>query len=445
MDEAMTVTRFAPSPTGYLHVGNLRTAVLNWLVARKAGGTFILRIDDTDPERSRPEFTDQIRRDLDWLGLDWDREEHQSARLDRYEAAADRLRGAGRLYPAFETALELDLKRKTQLARGRPPVYDRSALTLSNEELARLKATRAPHWRFLLDRVEIAFDDAIRGAQRVDAASLSDPVLIREDGQILYTLASVVDDAEMGVTEVVRGADHVTNTGTQIQIFDALGHVPPAFAHHSLLTGPEGEALSKRLGTLALKDLREAGVEADALVSFIARLGSSLPVEVVDRAELIESFSLDQFGMAPTKFDPDELRLHSAKTLRALPLAAVAERLSAAGVADPEAFWAAIGPNLDRMDEVDDWVRLLRDGAEPKVAPEDADFVAEAMALLPPQPWTGETWSQWTAAAKAASGRKGRALFQPLRRALTGRDHGPDMAALMPLMAGPVDRPDEAG
>ena len=437
----MTVTRFAPSPTGYLHVGNLRTAVLNWLVSAKAGGSFILRIDDTDPERSRAEYTDQIRRDLEWLGLEWDREEHQSARLALYHAAADRLRAVKRLYDCYETPLELELKRKKQLNAGQPPVYDRTALMLTDTEKQKLRAERNAHWRFLLDRDEIAFDDLIRGPQKVDAASLSDPVLIRADGQLLYTLASVVDDAEMGVTHVVRGADHVTNTGAQIQIFRALGAEPPAFAHHSLLTGPEGEALSKRLGTLALKDLRHAGIEPMALLAFMARLGSSLPVEVItDRAALIESFDLGQFGMAPTRFDPDELRLHSAKTLRAQPFEAVASRLAEAGVPDDmaPAFWAAIGPNLDRMDEVRAWLGLIRNGAAPKIEPGDEEFVARAMALLPPRPWTDATWGEWTAVVKEATGRKGRALFQPLRRVLTGRDHGPDMGALMPLLDGPV-------
>ena len=442
MDVPMSavITRFAPSPTGYLHVGNLRTAVLNWLLAAKAGGTFILRIDDTDPERSREEFADQIRRDLDWLGLTWNREERQSARLDRYHAAADSLRADGRLYECFETPLELDLKRKTQLAAGRPPVYDRAALKLTEAEKEALRAERAPHWRFLLERDDIVFADLIRGEQRVDAASLSDPVLIRADGQLLYTLASVVDDAEMGITHVVRGADHVTNTGAQIQIFRALGAEPPAFAHHSLLTGPEGEALSKRLGTLALKDLRDAGVEPMALISMMARLGSSLPVDVItDRAALLESFDIGQFGMAPTKFDPEELKIHSAKTLRALPFEAVAGRLSDVGIPDDiaPAFWEAIGPNLDRFGEVGDWLILCRDGTEPKIAEEDADYVREAMALLPPRPWTEKTWGEWTAAVKEKTGRKGRGLFQPLRRALTGRDHGPDMGALMPLLQKP--------
>lgn len=441
MDEAMTVTRFAPSPTGYLHVGNLRTAVLNWLVARKAGGIFILRIDDTDAERSEDRYADQIRRDLEWLGLTWDREERQSARFDRYHAAADQLRAAGRLYECFETPLELDLKRKKQLNAGKPPVYDRAALMLTTADKQAMRADRNAHWRFLLERETVEFDDLIRGPQRIDAASLSDPVLFRADGQLLYTLASVVDDLDMGVTHVVRGADHVTNSGAQIQIFRALGGEPPAFAHHSLLTDADGGPLSKRLGNLALKDLREAGVEPAALVAFMARLGASLPVEVItDPADLRAPFALSQFGMAPTKFDVEELRIHSAKTLRAFSFDEVADRLREAGVPDDiaEPFWAAIGPNLDRFDEVLDWLQLCREGAAPVVPEEDRAYVAEAMQLLPPRPWDGGTWSAWTTAVKAATGRKGRGLFQPLRRVLTGRDHGPDMGALMPLLQGPV-------
>lgn len=437
----MTVTRFAPSPTGLLHVGNLRTAVMNWALARQRGGSFILRIDDTDAERSEQRYADAIRRDLEWLGLTWDREERQSARFERYHAAAERLRAAGRLYDCFETPLELDLKRKKQLNMGLPPVYDRAALELTETDRARLTAAgRRPHQRFLLERREIPWNDLIRGPQRVVGASLSDPVLFREDGQLLYTLASVVDDAEMGVTHVVRGADHVTNTGAQIQIFAALGAHPPSFAHHSLLTGPQGEALSKRLGTLALADLRAAGVEPVALVAFMARLGSAQPVEVMTSLdEVVAGFDIASFGLSPTRFDRSELQLHSAKTLRGLPVECMKKRLEATGIPSeiaPE-FWQAIAPNLDRFEDADEWWALCRDGTDPVIAPEDAEFVAQAMALIPPRPWGPETWKDWTAAAKAKTGRKGRGLFRPLRRALTGRDHGPDMSALMPLLRKP--------
>ncbi|MEM6906305.1 MAG: glutamate--tRNA ligase family protein, partial [Pseudomonadota bacterium] len=380
---------------------------------------------------------DRIRRDLEWLGLTWDREERQSDRFERYHAAADALRTARRLYDCFETPLELELKRKKQLNAGKPPVYDRTALLLTNAEKEALLKERAPHQRFLLNQDEVVWHDLIRGPQHIDAGSISDPVLFRADGQLLYTLASVVDDAEMGITHVVRGADHVTNTGAQIQIFEALGYQPPAFGHHSLLTGAEGEALSKRLGTLALEDLREAGVEPVALVSFMARLGSSLPVEVLSSTdEVVATFDPGQFNMTPTKFDVEELKLHSAKTLRTLPYPAVAARLPVPPEEGP-AFWSVIGPNLDRVEGASAWWDLCLNGTEPVIAPEDAEFVAQAMELLPPRPWTSESWGAWTGAVKAASGRKGKALFQPLRKALTGRERGPEMAALMPLLRRP--------
>ncbi|MEM8758938.1 MAG: glutamate--tRNA ligase [Pseudomonadota bacterium] len=433
----MTTTRFAPSPTGYIHVGNLRTALFNYLIARKAGGTFILRIDDTDPERSKEEYVEAIKEDLDWLGLHWDRVERQSARLDRYAEAADRLRGAERFYEAFETPTELDLKRKKQLNMGRPPVYDRAALKLSEEEKAALRAERSGHWRFLLDHERIEWEDGILGPQSIDAASVSDPVLIRGDGQVLYTLASVVDDTEMGVTDVVRGADHVTNTATQIQIIAALGGACPRFAHHSLLTGPQGESLSKRLGTLAIRDLRARGVEPMAILSQLARLGSADPVELrgsVD--ELVEGFDITRFGAAPTKFDVGDLDPLTARVLHGLPAEAVAGDLEAAGVPEEarEAFWAVIRDNIATRADIAAWWQVLAEGAVPEVDPEDAEFVAEALAALPEPPYGPEAWGAWTAAVKAQSGRKGKALFMPLRKALTGRARGPEMADFMPLM-----------
>ncbi len=433
----MITTRFAPSPTGYLHVGNLRTALFNWMICARSGGTFILRIDDTDPERSEERFVDAIREDLEWLGLTWDREERQSARLEAYRAAADRLRQDGRLYEAFETPQELDLKRKKQLNMGRPPVYDRAALGLSDADRDRLRTERGGHWRFLLDRDRIDWTDGILGPQSIDAASVSDPVLIRGDGQMLYSLASVVDDVEMGITHVVRGADHVTNTATQIQIIAALGGAAPAFAHHSLLTGPGGEALSKRLGTLALRDLRAAGVEPMALLSLLARLGSGNPVELADTPQdLAASFDLSDFGAAPTKFDVQDLAPLTARAVHGKTLDQVAGHLAALGIPDQiaPAFWTAVSQNLETMNDVGPWWNLCQNGAVPEIAPEDAEFVDQALDLLPPQPWDDTTWATWTAEVKAASGRKGRALFMPLRKALTGRGHGPDMAKLLPLL-----------
>ncbi len=434
----MTTTRFAPSPTGYIHVGNLRTALMNYLIARKAGGTFILRIDDTDPERSKEEYVDAIKQDLEWLGLHWDKVERQSDRLDRYAEAAGKLREMERFYEAFETPTELDLKRKKQLNMGKPPVYDRAALNLSDAEKEALRAERGNGvWRFKLDHERIEWTDGILGDISIDASSVSDPVLIRGDGQVLYTIASVVDDTEMGVTDVVRGSDHVTNTATQIQIIKALGGTCPRFAHHSLLTGPQGEALSKRLGTLALRDLREQGVRPMALLSLMARLGSSDPVELrSDMAELIDGFDVTRFGAAPTKFDVQDLFPLTAKHLQTLPLADVADAVAEAGVPAElaEPFWAMARENITTLNDLKGWWDLCRDGAEPLIADEDREFITEAMSLLPEGPFDGETWGAWTTAVKEATGRKGKGLFMPLRKALTGMERGPEMATLLPLL-----------
>ncbi|MEL6121227.1 MAG: glutamate--tRNA ligase [Pseudomonadota bacterium] len=434
----MTITRFAPSPTGFLHVGNLRTALMNYLIARKAGGTFILRIDDTDPERSKQEYVDAIQHDLEWLGLTWDRMERQSERLDRYAAAADALRDKARFYEAFETPVELDLKRKKQLNMGKPPVYDRAALTLSNDEKDALRAERGNGvWRFQLDHARIEWADGILGDISIDAASVSDPVLIRGDGQVLYTLASVVDDTEMGVTHVVRGSDHVTNTATQIQIIEALGGSIPTFAHHSLLTGPQGESLSKRLGSLSLRDFREQGVEPMALLSLLARLGSSDPVELRGSLEeLAEHFEPARFGSAPTKFDQADLFPLTARVLHERPFEDVSGEIAGLGVPDDIApqFWEVMRANVTTMADLAPWWEICRDGAKPIIAEEDQEFVREAMALLPDVPFDAETWSAWTSAVKDATGRKGKGLFMPLRLAVTGQARGPDMGSLMPLL-----------
>ncbi len=434
----MTTTRFAPSPTGYIHVGNLRTALMNYLIARKAGGSFILRIDDTDPERSKQEYVDAIQQDLEWLGLTWDRIEKQSDRLERYEDAAQQLRDMGRFYECFETPTELDLKRKKQLNMGKPPVYDRAALTLSDDEKANLRAERGNgHWRFKLDHERIEWTDGILGDRSIDAASVSDPVLIRADGQFLYTLASVCDDIDYGITDVVRGSDHVTNTATQIQIIEALGGAVPNFAHHSLLTGPQGEALSKRLGTLALRDLRDAGVQPMALLSLMARLGSSDPMELrANLEEIADGFDITKFGAAPTKFDVEDLYPLTAKVLQEKPLADVADAVAAVGVpADmAERFWNVTRDNITTLNDLGKWWDLYTNGAEPEIDDEDKEFIAEAMKLLPEGPFDDDTWSTWTAAVKDATGRKGRGLFMPLRKALTGQKNGPDMASLMPLL-----------
>ena len=434
----MTVTRFAPSPTGYIHVGNLRTALMNYLIARKNGGQFILRLDDTDQERSKQEYADGIMEDLEWLGLTWDRVERQSTRLERYHAAADELRAMGRFYEAWETPTELDLKRKKLLNMGKPPVYDRAALGLTDDEKSALRAERGDGvWRFKLDQQRIEWADGILGDLSIDAASVSDPVLIRADGQFLYTLASVCDDVDYGITHVVRGSDHVTNTATQIQIIEALGGTVPSFAHHSLLTGPQGEALSKRLGTLALRDLREQGVEPMALLSLMARLGSNQPVELCSTMEeLVDGFDLSTFGSAPTKFDAQDLFPLTAQINHARPFADVADDIAALGVPAEIAddFWTVVRENITVKSDMADWWTLFRDGAAPLVADEDKDFVAQAFELMPDFPFDGESWKNWTTAAKEASGRKGKGLFMPLRKAITGRERGPDMSAVLPLL-----------
>ena len=434
----MTTTRFAPSPTGHIHVGNLRTALMNYLIARKTGGTFILRLDDTDRERSKQEYADGIQRDLEWLGLTWDRIERQSDRLDRYAEAAQQLRGQSRLYEVFETPTELDLKRKKQLNMGKPPVYDRAGLHLSEDDRARLRAEgREGYWRFLLEQERINWTDGILGDISIDAASVSDPVLIRADGQVLYTFASSVDDTDMGVTHIVRGADHVTNTATQIQIIGALGGTTPAFAHHSLLTGAQGEELSKRIGALSIRDMRENGIAPEALLSMMARLGSSQPVELrMTLDEIAEGFDLSQFGASPTKFDAEELLPLTREANQSRPFVEVQDRIAALGVpADmAERFWRVASHNITKLDDLAGWWTLVSEGAEPLIDPEDADFIAQAMTLLPPPPYDDNSWSEFTTRVKEATGRKGKGLFMPLRKALTGQAHGPEMADLLPLL-----------
>jgi glutamyl-tRNA synthetase len=433
----MTTTRFAPSPTGWLHIGNLRAALFNFAIARQNGGQFILRIDDTDAERSKDEYIDGVKEDLAWLGFTWDRIEHQSARMENYLAAKQKLIDMGLLYECFETPVELDLKRKKQLNMGKPPVYDRAALALSDDEKNTLRTERGSHWRYKLDHKRIEWTDGIIGDISIDAASVSDPVLFKNDGQILYTLASVVDDTEMGITDVVRGSDHVTNTATQIQMIEALGGTVPRFAHHSLLTGPQGEALSKRLGTLALRDLRKNGIAPQAILSLMARLGSSDPVELRSTIdEVVAGFDLTKFGSAPTKFDADDLVPLTARHLATLEAADVADVLASAGVPDTLAapFWNVVRDNISNLDQVPAWWALFRDGATPMVADEDKEFIAQAFDLLPPLPYDGDTWGAWTATVKEATGRKGKGLFMPLRKAVTGLERGPEMADVMPLL-----------
>ena len=430
----MTVlTRFAPSPTGQLHVGNIRTALHNWLWARKSGGRFMLRIDDTDAERSEERFVEAIRADLAWLGLVPDGEERQSARFALYEARFAALREAGHVYPAYETAQELDLKRKIAAGRGLPPVYDRAALALSDSERAALEAQGvAPHWRFKLDHcTPIEWDDLIRGHQRFDPATMSDPVIRRADGSWLYMLPSAIDDAEMGVTHVVRGEDHVSNTALQLQMFAAMGSAAPAFAHEALLIGSEGK-LSKRLGSLGVDSFREMGIEPEAVRALLARIGTSLPVEpLIGTETLIATFDFGRFGRAPARFDEAELSALNARIVHQLDFDAVAARLPAGMARDG---WEAVRPNLSTVAEAADWWQVIEGPIQADADPADGDFLAEAARVAAEIDWAEDPWHALTGALKASSGRSGKALFLPLRRALTGLDHGPDMKTLLPLI-----------
>ena len=425
--------RFAPSPTGKLHVGNVRAALLNWLWARKEGGVFMLRSDDTDKVRSTKEFEDGIIEDLAWLGLSHDEFARQSERFAEYDAAAEWLKAQGLLYPCYETAEELDRKRKLQRTRGLPPVYDRAALQLSAEEKAKLEAEgRKPHWRFKLSQTPVSWEDLIRGTITVDTGAVSDPVLIREDGQYLYTLPSCVDDVDFGITHVIRGEDHVTNTATQVELFRHLitfrgqGAVPD-FAHHSLLVGADGQGLSKRLGSLSIEGMREAGLEPEAVTSLLARLGSSDPIEPhTDIQVLVDSFSFEKFGKAPARFDDEELKTLNAKLLHEMPFAKVENRLLEMGASAE--LWDVVKGNISSLEDVRTWQDIIGGTITPVI--EDAAYTDEAAAAVPEGDLSESSWSELTGALKEKTGRKGKQLFMPLRLALTGMAHGPDMSVI---------------
>ncbi|KAB1078867.1 glutamate--tRNA ligase [Methylobacterium soli] len=430
------LVRFAPSPTGYLHIGNARPALLNALFARARGGRFLLRLDDTDRERSTEAYAAAVEEDLAWLGIVPDLRARQSDRVATYDAAAERLRALGRLYACYETPEELDRRRKRQLGRGLPPIYDRAALALTAEERAAYEAEgRRPHWRFKLDHRTVTWDDLVRGQAHIDCASLSDPVLIRADGTYLYTLPSVVDDAEMGVTHIIRGEDHVTNTGVQVQIFEALGRPVPVFGHHNLLTTADGEGLSKRLGHLSLRGLREAGYEPAAVRSLAVLTGSAESVRpVASLDELAGLVDLAHISRAPAKFDPHDLDALNGRLVHEMPFGEARARLLALGIPEDyaEPFWGAVRANLQKVREARDWWVVVAGPVIPALT--DAALIAAAAETLPPEPWGPETWKAWTGAIRERTGAKGKALFMPLRLALTGLDHGPDLAGLLPLI-----------
>ena len=426
--------RFAPSPTGNLHVGNLRTALVNFLFARKAGGQFMLRIDDTDTERSTAAFEECIRADLTWMGMAWDVEDRQSERLDRYDAALVQLHADGRAYACYETLEELALKRKAQLSAGRPPVYDRAALKLTAEQIAAFEAEgRQPHWRFRLEDAEVRWHDMVRGDVAYHMSSLSDPVLMRADGRVIYTLASVVDDIDHGISHILRGEDHVTNSAAQIQLFEALGAQAPTMGHMALLAGADGEGLSKRLGSLSIAELRNNDIEAMSIASLLARIGTSDPVvPTAQMARIIDGFDITRFGRATAKFDPAELAQVNAKVVQELTFAAVAERLDAVAVGGGEPFWMAVRDNLSGVGEAGDWWQICTQPITPVI--ESANVTSAAADLLPDGDLEASIWQDWTKAIGAVSGAKGRGLFMPLRLALTGREKGPEIAPLLAFM-----------
>ena len=426
--------RFAPSPTGHLHVGNLRTALVNFLFARKAGGQFMLRIDDTDTERSTAAFEECIRADLTWMGMAWDVEDRQSERLDRYDAALAQLHADGRAYACYETPEELALKRKAQLSAGRPPVYDRAALKLTAEQVAAFEAEgRQPHWRFRLEDAEVRWHDMVRGDVAYHMSSLSDPVLMRADGRVIYTLASVVDDIDHGISHILRGEDHVTNSAAQIQLFEALGAQAPTMGHMALLAGADGEGLSKRLGSLSIAELRNNDIEAMSIASLLARIGTSDPVvATAQMARIIDGFDITRFGRATAKFDPAELAQVNAKVVQELTFAAVAERLDAVAVGGGEPFWMAVRDNLSGVAEAGDWWQICTQPITPVI--DSANVTTAAADLLPDGDLEASIWQDWTKAIGAVSGAKGRGLFMPLRLALTGREKGPEIAPLLTFM-----------
>jgi glutamyl-tRNA synthetase len=430
-----TKVRFAPSPTGKLHVGNVRTFLLNWLFAQREGGAVLLRIDDTDLARSTAAFEQGIETDLTWLGLVWDEHAKQSARFSLYDAAAEKLKAAGLLYPAYETEDELERKRRIAQSRGRPPVYDRAALQLTEAQKEAFAAEgRKPHWRFKLSGARADWTDLVRGEQSIDTGSLSDPVLIREDGAYLYTLPSVVDDADLDVTHIIRGEDHVTNTGVQVEIFRALGAEPPVFAHFPLLVGAEGEGLSKRIGSLSIEELRGDGFEPLAIVSHLAKIGTSDPVSARPSLKVLaEEFAWEKIGRAPARFDVEELGRVNSEALHHLDYAAAKPRLAQLGADHGEAFWLAVRGNLRVVSDVQMWAGIVSGEIAPVI--ENQDFLTEAAALLPPGPYSEEAWGQWTSAVKTKTGAKGKQLFMPLRLALTGQPHGPEMPKLFPLLS----------
>lgn len=426
--------RFAPSPTGHLHIGNFRTALVNFLFARKNNGHFMLRIDDTDLERSLIEYENAIKEDLSWMNIGWDSLEKQSSRLSCYDNALQILLNKKRAYPCFETADELSLKRKSQLSSGKPPIYDRSSLKLSDSEIADLKSKgKKPHYRFLLNHVDVNWDDLVKGKSKYNMSNLSDPVILREDGRVIYTLASVVDDIDFAVTDILRGEDHMTNSAAQIQLFEALGSLAPRLGHLSLLTDISGSGLSKRLGSLSLRDLKKEGFQPLAIASLLSRIGTSDSTEIsTELNEIITNFDINKFGKSKPKFDKVELSALNSKFFQLIDFENIFDDLKKINIHITKEFWYLIRGNIKTLNDVNFWWNVVYGNI--KTIKDSEEFTNLAIKTLPKKDFDKNTWSIWTSLIMKESGRKGKDLFKPLRLCLTGQSNGPEMASLVFIM-----------
>ena len=429
------ITRFAPSPSGLLHVGNVRTALLNYLVSKKDNGHFILRIDDTDTERSKDKFINNIKQDLNWLGLNYDEYYQQSERIKLYDEAFELLKNKELVYPCFETPDELDKKRKRLIARRMPPVYDRAALKHTKDEIdSFLESGKKPHWRFKLSNKKITFDDLIRGEVNVDLAAQSDPVLKREDGDYLYNLPSVVDDIEMNITHIIRGEDHITNSGIQIEIFNSLDSSIPIFGHNSLLVSESGEPFSKRNSAASINQLREDGVDPNAINSLNASIGSSVDIEAYNSLNLLaQQFEITSLGRAPARYSNDQLYKLNSELLSNYDFEKIISLLGDDKGSFNIEFWDCIKQNISNISEVLEWIRVIDDPINVKIDI-DYEYLNIAQDLLPNEPWNTETWDQWILKIKEKTQRKGKDLFMPIRLALTGKTKGPELNKLILLM-----------
>jgi len=411
-----------------LHVGNVRTALINWLFARQHNGVFMLRMDDTDLLRSKPEYEDGIKKDLEWLGLRWDEFARQSERLSRYEQVKEQLIKAGRLYPCYETQNELDMKRKMQLSRGLPPIYDRNKA----DEVP--KEGRKPHYRFMLNDEQIEWDDLIRGNINFQARNLSDPIVIREDGSMTYILCSAVDDIDFGITHILRGEDHITNTAIGIQITKALGHKPPQIGHLSLLQSKTGE-ISKRIGGFDIAALREQFIEPMAINSLLAKMGTSDPTEATnDINKLIAEFDSKKFSPSAVNYDFNELLQLNHKLISQMSYEQIKPSLDKLEVEISKELWQAASSNLNSVAEIMAWWKVCNQEITPVINKADEEFLKEACALLPEGGFDLSTWDIWVSKIKQVTGRSGKQLFMPLRLSLTGQDHGPELKLLLPLI-----------